>query len=76
MGAVLMILGELGFVGVYVGGGISIQVDDFTQKQYFTLPEWGAMMAGARAWARSRPWMARSTPAQTRTGLAWLRCWR
>jgi len=57
MGAGLMILGELGFVGVYIGGGISIQVDDFTQKQYFAVPEWGAMMAGSRAWARSRPWM-------------------
>jgi len=57
MGAVLMILGELGFVGVYIGGGISIQVDDFTRRQYFTVPEWGAMMAGSRAWARSRPWM-------------------
>jgi ABC-type dipeptide/oligopeptide/nickel transport system permease subunit len=57
MGAVLMILGELGFVGVYIGGGITIQVDDFTQRQYFNVPEWGAMMAGSRAWARSRPWM-------------------
>ncbi|RLC85504.1 MAG: hypothetical protein DRJ03_11470 [Chloroflexi bacterium] len=57
MGAALMILGELGFVGVYIGGGISIQVDDFTQRQYFSVPEWGAMMAGSRQWARSRPWM-------------------
>ena len=57
MGAVLMILGELGFVGIYVGGGISRQVDDFTRRQYFSVPEWGAMMAGSRAWARSRPWM-------------------
>ncbi|HHS96842.1 MAG TPA: M28 family peptidase [Chloroflexi bacterium] len=57
MGAVLMILGELGFLGVYIGGGISIQVDDFARRQYFTVPEWGAMMAGSRAWARSRPWM-------------------
>jgi ABC-type dipeptide/oligopeptide/nickel transport system permease subunit len=57
MGAVLMILGELGFVGIYVGGGISIQIDDFNRRQYFAVPEWGAMMAGSRAWARSRPWM-------------------
>jgi ABC-type dipeptide/oligopeptide/nickel transport system permease subunit len=57
MGAALMILGELGFIGVYIGGGISIQVDDFTSRQYFSVPEWGAMMAGSRAWARSRPWM-------------------
>jgi ABC-type dipeptide/oligopeptide/nickel transport system permease subunit len=57
MGAVLMILGELGFVGVYIGGGISIQIDDFTQQRYFSVPEWGAMMAGSRMYARSRPWM-------------------
>lgn len=57
MGAVLMILGELGFVGVYIGGGTAVQVDDFTQQQYFTMPEWGAMMAGSRQWARAKPWM-------------------
>jgi len=57
MGAVLMILGELGFVGVYIGGGISIQMDDVTRRDFFAVPEWGAMMAGSRAWARSRPWM-------------------
>jgi len=57
MGAGLMILGELGFVGVYIGGGTAIPVGDFSQRQYFALPEWGAMMAGSRAWARSRPWM-------------------
>ncbi|MGD2104795.1 MAG: ABC transporter permease, partial [Anaerolineae bacterium] len=39
MGAVLMILGELGFVGVYIGGGTAIQVGDFAQEQYFTMPE-------------------------------------
>jgi ABC-type dipeptide/oligopeptide/nickel transport system permease subunit len=60
MGAVLMILGGLGFVGVFVGGGISVQIDDFLRRQYFTVPEWGAMMAGSRAWARSRPWMVMS----------------
>ena len=57
MGAVLMILGELGFVGVYIGGGSSVQVGDFTQARYFTMPEWGAMMAGSRQWARAKPWM-------------------
>jgi peptide/nickel transport system permease protein len=57
MGAVLMILGELGFIGVYVGGGVSRQVDDFTRERYFSVPEWGAMMAASHAWTRSRPWM-------------------
>jgi ABC-type dipeptide/oligopeptide/nickel transport system permease subunit len=60
MGAVLMILGELGFVGVYIGGGTAIQIGDFTQQQYFTVPEWGAMMAGSRQWARAKPWMVLS----------------
>ncbi len=57
MGAVLMILGELGFVGVYIGGGTSIRVGDVAQRQYFAVPEWGAMMAGSRQWARAKPWM-------------------
>ncbi|MBE9508796.1 MAG: ABC transporter permease subunit, partial [Chloroflexi bacterium] len=57
MGAVLMILGELGFVGVYIGGGTAIPVGDYSQRQYFALPEWGAMMAGSRQWARAYPWM-------------------
>ena len=57
MGAVLMILGELGFVGVYIGGGTAIPVGDYSQRQYFALPEWGAMMAGSRQWARTYPWM-------------------
>jgi len=60
MGAVLMVLGELGFVGVYIGGGTSVQVGDVTQEQYFTMPEWGAMMAGSRRWARAKPWMVLS----------------
>ena len=60
MGAVLMILGELGFVGVYIGGGTAVQMDEFTRQQYFAMPEWGAMMAGSRAWARAYPWMVLS----------------
>jgi ABC-type dipeptide/oligopeptide/nickel transport system permease subunit len=60
MGAVLMILGELGFIGVYIGGGTTIQVVEHVQRQYFSLPEWGAMMAGSRAWARGQPWMIMS----------------
>jgi ABC-type dipeptide/oligopeptide/nickel transport system permease subunit len=57
MGAVLMILGELGFVGIFIGGGTAIQVGDVTQRQVFAVPEWGAMMAGSRHWARAKPWM-------------------
>ncbi len=56
MGAVLMLLGELGFVGVYIGGGIRSE----TVSRVVTIPdipEWGAMMADSWRWARANPWM-------------------
>jgi len=57
MGAVLMILGELGFIGVFIGGGSWIQVGDTAVANIPDIPEWGAMMAGAREFARSQTWM-------------------
>jgi ABC-type dipeptide/oligopeptide/nickel transport system permease subunit len=57
MGGVLMILGELGFIGVFIGGGASIQVDESTIANVPDIPEWGAMMAGTRQFARSQTWM-------------------
>jgi len=57
MGAVLMILGELGFIGVFIGGGTWIQVGDTEVANIPDIPEWGAMMAGARQFARSKTWM-------------------
>jgi ABC-type dipeptide/oligopeptide/nickel transport system permease subunit len=61
MGAVMMLLGELGFVGVYIGGGsrIAVETDPF-QFELFTLvevPEWGAMLADGFRWLRSRPFV-------------------
>ncbi len=57
MGAVLMMLGELGFIGIYVGGGTWVQVGDTAVANIPDIPEWGAMMAGARQYARSKTWM-------------------
>ena len=57
MAAVLMILGELGFIGVFIGGGTWVQVGDTTVANIPDIPEWGAMMAGSRAYARSKTWM-------------------
>lgn len=57
MGAVLMILGELGFIGVFIGGGTWVQVGDTEVANIPDIPEWGAMMAGARQFARSKTWM-------------------
>ena len=56
MGAVLMILGELGFVGVFIGGGT--QTEGFSGNVIIAdIPEWGALLAGARTYVRNSPWM-------------------
>ena len=57
MGAVLMILGELGFVGVFIGGGTRTTSAADATVIIPDIPEWGAMMADARRWARAKPWM-------------------
>jgi len=61
MGAVMMLLGELGFVGVFIGGGSRISVGDYMgDREIFTLvevPEWGAMLAEGFRWLRSKPFV-------------------
>lgn len=61
MGAVLMLLGELGFVGVYIGGGSRIDLTEpLGPPAIFTLPdvpEWGAMIADGFRWLRSKPFV-------------------
>lgn len=61
MGAVLMLLGELAFVGVYIGGGHQIGIAElFAPTEVFTLsevPEWGAMLAEGFRWLRSKPFV-------------------
>ncbi|MBN2555667.1 MAG: ABC transporter permease subunit [Anaerolineales bacterium] len=61
MGAVMMLLGELGFVGVYIGGGsrISIEVDAMRNQIYSLadVPEWGAMLAEGFRYLRTKPFV-------------------
>jgi len=57
MGAVLMVLGELGFVGVFMGGGTRQENSMERLVTIPDIPEWGAMMADSRLWARAKPWM-------------------
>ncbi len=61
MGAVLMLLGELSFVGVYIGGGSRIDLTEpFEPVRIVTLatvPEWGAMIAEGFRWLRSKPFI-------------------
>ncbi|MBK9052403.1 MAG: ABC transporter permease, partial [Chloroflexi bacterium] len=60
MGAVLMLLGELGFLGIFIGGGSRMAVEDIGSSQVFTIaevPEWGAMIADGFRWLRSKPFI-------------------
>ena len=61
MAAVMMLLGELGFIGVYIGGGsrISVETDPFVFefRTLIEVPEWGAMLADGYRWLRARPFV-------------------
>ena len=59
MGAVLMLLGELGFVGIFIGGGAFAELDTFSAPYHYSdVPEWGAMLSNVRRYARAYSWMA------------------
>jgi ABC-type dipeptide/oligopeptide/nickel transport system permease subunit len=59
MGAVLMLLGELGFIGIFIGGGAFAELDIAGAPfHYSDVPEWGAMLSNLRTYTRSYPWMA------------------
>ncbi|MFN2187897.1 MAG: ABC transporter permease subunit [Candidatus Promineifilaceae bacterium] len=49
--AVLLLLGELGFIGVFIQGGATTDFGLYSQ-----VPEWGSLLAGVRTWVRSYPW--------------------
>ncbi|MHB0877051.1 MAG: ABC transporter permease subunit [Anaerolineae bacterium] len=59
MGSVLMLLGELGFVGIFIGGGafVETRIDD-PLYHYSDVPEWGSLLSSVRAYARSYTWTA------------------
>ncbi len=63
MGGILMLLAELGFLNIFLGGGYKVEIGQTGQMRpviyYFSdIPEWGAMLANIRNWWRSYPWMA------------------
>jgi peptide/nickel transport system permease protein len=49
--AVLLLLGELGFIGIFIQGGATTDFGLYSQ-----VPEWGSLLAGVRPWVRSYPW--------------------
>ncbi|HEV2249264.1 MAG TPA: M28 family peptidase [Candidatus Limnocylindria bacterium] len=59
--AILLVLGELGFLGYVVGGGTSIPLDDLRGSGsafFFAAPEWGAILAQGRFEVFRAPWIA------------------
>ncbi len=57
MGGVLLLLGELGFVHVFVGGGGVYADDAVGVVHYFDVPDWGAMLGTSWRYFRSLPWL-------------------
>ena len=59
MGAVLMILGELGLLNIFIGGGTYFERSMVIAPYlYSDIPEWGALLSNIRAYARAYPWVA------------------
>ena len=59
MGAVLMLLGELGFIGIFIGGGAFAELEIWGPPYHYSdVPEWGALLSNIRLYARSYPWTA------------------
>jgi hypothetical protein len=54
-----MLLGELGFVGIFIGGGAFAELETFSAPYHYSdVPEWGALLSNVRRYARSYSWMA------------------
>ena len=58
MGGILMLLAELGFLNIFLGGGFKVELTSEKVFHYSDVPEWGALLANIRNWWRSYPWMA------------------
>ncbi len=56
MSGVLLLLGELGFVGIFVGGGTTGELAE-RPTGFFDVPEWGAMLAGSWRYIRNKYWI-------------------
>jgi len=57
MGGVLLLLGELGFLHVSIGGGrIGFNLTTQEVRHYFNVPDWRAMLGSSWRWFRSYPW--------------------
>jgi ABC-type dipeptide/oligopeptide/nickel transport system permease subunit len=58
MGGVLMLVADLGFLSIFLGGGFAAELISGDIYSYSDVPEWGSMLANIRNWWRSYPWLA------------------
>jgi len=58
MGGILMLLAELGFLNIFLGGGFRIEASADVTLMFSDIAEWGSLLANIRDWWRSYPWMA------------------
>ncbi|MBN1886363.1 MAG: ABC transporter permease subunit [Thermoflexales bacterium] len=58
MGGVLMLLAELGFLNVFLGGGFKLEITTDYIFFFSDVPEWGALLANIHRWWRAYPWIA------------------
>jgi len=57
--SVLLIVGELGFLGIFLGGGLLVELYiDMPRYHYSDVPEWAALVANIRMYARANTWIA------------------
>jgi ABC-type dipeptide/oligopeptide/nickel transport system permease subunit len=58
MGGVLLLLGELGFVKIFIGGGTTY-MDETCQAliHFFDVPDWGAMLGTSWRYFNAAPWL-------------------
>lgn len=59
MGGTMLLLAELGFVGIFLNGGATAELfPDMPPYLYSDVPEWASMLSNVRLYARSYPWTA------------------
>jgi peptide/nickel transport system permease protein len=58
MGGILLLLAELGFLNIFLGGGFRVELAGEAVLHFSDVPEWGALLANIRLWWRSYPWLA------------------
>lgn len=58
MGGVLMLLADLGFLNIFLGGGFRVDLFGVGIYHFSDIPEWGSLLANIRNWWRSYPWVA------------------